>query len=411
VYAVIDLETTGLNPWRHDRIAEIAIVHVDADGTITDEWCTLVNPQRDLGPQRIHGIRAADARRAPTFAQLAPQIAALLQGRLLVAHNAAFDAPFLAHQFRQIGQPVPISRESRLCTMELAREFLPDSGRSLAACCATAGVPLENAHSALDDTRAAALLLGYYLRSAPTPPPWADQLADATQRPWPAMHNPNLPEVRRRTVDATEEHFLSRLVDRLPRVHAPVQADAYLALLDWALVDHRISATESDALVAAATGLHLGLAEVIELHNGYLAAIAAAALADGALTDPERHELDQVATLLGLPSSSIDTALANAHGVRVPRQRFVLAAGDTVVFTGDSVPPREELERIALDAGLTVGDLLTPETRLLVAADVDTMSVKARKAMTYGVPVVDLATFMEMVQAVPQNAAMRDGAD
>ncbi len=400
MYAVIDLETTGLNPWRHDRIAEIAIVHVDADGTITDEWCTLVNPQRDLGPQRIHGIRAADARRAPTFAQLAPQIAALLRGRLLVAHNASFDAPFLAHQFRLIGQPVPIRRDTRLCTMELARTYLPESGRSLAACCATAGVTLENAHSALDDTRAAALLLSYYVRTAGTPPPWADMLAEATRAAWPAMHNPDLPEVRRRTTDAPEEHFLSRLVDRLPRVHAPHQADAYLAMLDRVLVDHRISATESDALVAAAGALHLGRTEVIDLHSAYLADIASAALADGILSDADRRELDEVATLLGLPPASIDAALATAGSARIPRQRerFRLATGDTVVFTGDSVPPRDELERRAIDVGLVVGAAVTPDTRLLVAADVDTMSVKARKAMTLGIPVVDLPTFLEMVQ-------------
>ena len=71
MYAVIDLETTGLNPDRHDRIVEIAIVHVDAAGDITYEWSTLVNPHRDMGPQHIHGISAADARRAPSFAQVA----------------------------------------------------------------------------------------------------------------------------------------------------------------------------------------------------------------------------------------------------------------------------------------------------------------------------------------------------
>jgi DNA polymerase-3 subunit epsilon len=404
VYAVIDLETTGLNPWRHDRIAEIAIVHVDRDGTITDEWCTLVNPQRDLGPQRIHRIRAVDARRAPTFAQVAPQIADLLKGRLIVAHNAAFDAPFLAHQFRMIGQPVPIRRTLRLCTMELARTYLPESGRGLAACCATAGVTLENAHSALDDTRAAAQLLGYYLRTAGTPPPWADLVEEAARARWPAMVSAELAEVRRPTGDTAEEHFLSRLVDRLPRVHQPIQADSYLALLDWALVDRRISATESDALVAAAEAMHLGRGEVIALHHAYLAGIAQAALADGVVTDAERRELDEVATLLGLPPASIGAALASAAGVRIPRQRFALTAGDVVVFTGDSVPPREDLERHARDAGLEVGSAVTPETRLLVAADVDTMSVKARKAITFGVPVVDLPTFLEMVQAHPQVA-------
>jgi DNA polymerase-3 subunit epsilon len=64
-FAVVDVETTGLFPGSH-RVAEIAIVHVDPEGNVTDRWETLINPQRDLGPQRIHGIRAErSSRRQP----------------------------------------------------------------------------------------------------------------------------------------------------------------------------------------------------------------------------------------------------------------------------------------------------------------------------------------------------------
>ncbi|WP_433090310.1 hypothetical protein ACQP1P_40185 [Dactylosporangium sp. CA-052675] len=49
-------------------MVEIAIVHVDSRGDVESEWCTLVNPERDLGPQHIHGITAAEARVAPRFA-------------------------------------------------------------------------------------------------------------------------------------------------------------------------------------------------------------------------------------------------------------------------------------------------------------------------------------------------------
>lgn len=76
-YAVVDVETTGLFPGRHDRIAEIAIVQVDSDGQIEDTWATLINPGRDLGPQQIHGISASDARHAPTFNDIASLVAVL----------------------------------------------------------------------------------------------------------------------------------------------------------------------------------------------------------------------------------------------------------------------------------------------------------------------------------------------
>lgn len=52
--AVIDVETTGLSPWRHDRVVEIAIVVMSPNGMIETEYETLVNPNRDIGPSSIH---------------------------------------------------------------------------------------------------------------------------------------------------------------------------------------------------------------------------------------------------------------------------------------------------------------------------------------------------------------------
>ena len=76
-YAVVDLETTGLRPSWHDRIVEIGIVLLDPDGEQEVTWETLVNPQRDLGPQEVHGIAAADVLAAPTFADVAGPVADL----------------------------------------------------------------------------------------------------------------------------------------------------------------------------------------------------------------------------------------------------------------------------------------------------------------------------------------------
>jgi DNA polymerase III subunit epsilon len=403
VYAVIDLETTGLNPLRHDRIVEIAVVHVDAAGELTSEWSTLVNPSRDLGPQHIHGITAADARRAPSFAQVAPTIADLLRGRVVVAHNLAFDAPFLAHQFRALGVETPLSLETGLCTMMLAATFLPAAGRSLAACCAAAGVPLDRAHCALDDTRAAAMLLSHYIRAAGTPPPWAAILDACADARWPRLASAGaVRPVDRREPGSSGPSFLERLVDRLPRVPGPPVADRYLAVLDRALVDRHISETEADALVALAERLELSRSDVLELHRDYLDALGVAALADGVITGSEEQELRGVAALLGLPPSAVPDAI-NPDGVRVPRQparRFRLRRGDEVVFTGQTQSPREDLEHRARAAGLEIGFAVTRTTRLVVAADVDTMSGKARTARDYGIPIVGPATFDGFVAAM-----------
>src|SRR5215469_7308837 len=83
-YAIVDLETTGIHPGRHERVVEVAVVHVSASGDITGTWETLINPQRDLGPQRIHRVRAAHILRAPTFDQIGGALVELLRGRVVV---------------------------------------------------------------------------------------------------------------------------------------------------------------------------------------------------------------------------------------------------------------------------------------------------------------------------------------
>lgn len=98
-YTVVDLETTGLFPQQHDRILEIAIVTVSDAGQIEQEWSTLVNPQRDVGPTHIHGITAREVLDAPTFGEVAPQVIASLVDKTMVAHNARFDTSFLDYEF------------------------------------------------------------------------------------------------------------------------------------------------------------------------------------------------------------------------------------------------------------------------------------------------------------------------
>src|SRR5690606_1167318 len=135
MYAVIDVETTGLYPGGHDRVVEVAVVHLDNRGAVEDRWCTLVNPGRDLGAQHIHGIRTADVLDAPTFDEIAGRLARLLRGRSPVAHHLRFDLAFLRAEFGRLGVAVPLDVDLGLCTMRLAGRFLPHAGRSLAACC------------------------------------------------------------------------------------------------------------------------------------------------------------------------------------------------------------------------------------------------------------------------------------
>jgi DNA polymerase III epsilon subunit-like protein len=149
-FAVFDLETTGTA--HSSRIVEIALVKLDAQGRITEEWETLVNPAVPIPNAQIHGVSDSHVADAPAFVEIAGLLAAKLDGHVLVAHNLrAFDLPILQAHYAAIPS-VEIELGDGVDTM-------PRSGaRKLKDVCAQCGVELTDAdaHSAMGDTRALA---------------------------------------------------------------------------------------------------------------------------------------------------------------------------------------------------------------------------------------------------------------
>jgi DNA polymerase-3 subunit epsilon len=166
-FAVVDVETSGLSP-DHHRILQVAVVEVHGDGRVVDEWSTLLRPSLwRVGPRHVHGLTVRRLRRAPRLASVVPELVDRLDGRIVVAHNAAFDWAFLAHaleraRYRVADDPL------RLCTLELSRSLDPEREQShrLADVCQRHGVPLQQAHDALADARATALLLPHLLAAS-----------------------------------------------------------------------------------------------------------------------------------------------------------------------------------------------------------------------------------------------------
>jgi DNA polymerase III epsilon subunit family exonuclease len=172
-YAVVDVETTGLDP-STDRIVEVAVVRCDGSGRVLSEWSSLVQPDRDPGPTGVHGITTEDLESAPRFADLASDLAGLIEGTVVTAHNLAFDSRFLDVEWRRAGIALPVL--PGLCTLALDRSLNPGrpDGYSLAASAAAAGIAQPAAHRALADARVTAALLAALLSGLPT-----------SRRPWP----------------------------------------------------------------------------------------------------------------------------------------------------------------------------------------------------------------------------------
>ena len=399
-FAVIDVETTGLSYNAHHRIIEIGVVLLDSSLRPVRHWETLVNPNRDLGPTRVHGIRARDLRDAPEFGDIAHELADLLAGRILVAHNAMFDSGFVSAEYRRLGVRIGDLAPSSVCTMQLAPRVLRGVGRGLDACCAAAGITNERAHAALSDADATARLLGFLSRDDSVRAE-VDSRTPLQRPTFSAGPTPAARTLKRRAESLSPEcpgGWVSRIAASMPRDPVGPAEECYLAVLDRALDDRHLSGEEKLELVSVAESLSLDRAVVVGLHRRYLHTMRELALADGIVTADERAELDLVASQLGLTDGPVPDGHTSVAAEPTPA--ITLRRGDRVTFTGDTATPRSEWERLAREHGLDVGGV-TKKSALVVAADPDSMSGKAKKARDYGVPIVDEKAFAILLDSMP----------
>jgi ATP-dependent Lhr-like helicase len=400
-FCVVDVETTGFSPCLGDRIVEVAAVRITSTGTILDEWATLVNPARDLGATSVHGIVAEEILDAPAFSEVAGDLLGRLDRSVVAAHNHRFDWGFLVAEFARAGYKMPPL--PGVCTMALAsRVGAGAASRRLDACCEEFGIARDRPHSALDDARATAHLLAAYVdRVWQDGDPRLDALG-CDPLTWPAVL-PGIPPSGRcqpRLSSRPSERqgsYLRSLVERLDgRDAADADVAAYLDLLDRALQDRCLTGVEADELAATAAAWGLSTDAVSAAHRGYFAGLIRVALSDGVVTESERSDLDRVRRLLRLEPSDLDEAFDPSRPTTegTVAQQGALT-GLTVCFTGvlrsslDGDPiTRVMAERLAASAGLEVRDRVTKDLDLLVVADPDTESGKARRARTQGTRIV-----------------------
>ena len=148
-YVVLDLETTGGSPV-HDRITEIAAVRIE-NGQEVARWSTLVNPGTKISYfiENLTGISNEMVRTAPAFAEVAQHLLGLLDGAVLVAHNARFDHGFLQSEFARLDISL---RVKTLCTVRLSRLLYPQHrGHGLDAIMQRHGLASSARHRAMGD--------------------------------------------------------------------------------------------------------------------------------------------------------------------------------------------------------------------------------------------------------------------
>lgn len=150
MYIALDLETTGLSAEK-DKIIEIAAIKIDPDGTILEEYHSLVQPHVKLPKIIINltGITDQELEGAPTIDDIRDDVIAFIGDAPILGHSVQFDIDFLEASGIETGKTV-------LDTFQLAQTLLPnETSYSLEVLSDKFGLTHESKHRADDDTKVA----------------------------------------------------------------------------------------------------------------------------------------------------------------------------------------------------------------------------------------------------------------
>jgi DNA polymerase III epsilon subunit-like protein len=386
-WAAIDLETTGLDPNR-DRIVEVAVVRFRGDGVVTDEYCSLVNPQRRMGGNEIHQLTGPDVRDAPLFADVLPDLVRMLSGAIAIAHKMSFEDGFLAAEFGRLGRPglgVP-----GVCSLDTTRAQLQGKTFKLISLHKTfTNQWIEDPHTALGDARALAAMGSAMLSQTPT--------ALHYQGPPPVTAMPTSPSMRRiapRPVEVQSPR-LGDLARRFPRCSVEYQVDpqarqTYLAELRRVAEDEVITIDESARLEKLARRAGLTQQTMEAAHHQVWVELTSTNGEDPTSKSVLRRR-ERLAVNLGLRGSARlspeQAAQQDAEAVRPRPDRYLNKWRIGI----DPAPETAPLTELADRHGASVAKRLTSTVLWVAAADPDGNSVTLAKARELGLMVIPVA--------------------
>ena len=137
-----------------DRIVELAMIKIMPDGEEIEKT-RRINPEMHIPKETslIHGIYDEDVKDEPTFKQIAKSMAQFLEGCDLAGFNILkFDVPMLVEEFLRVKVDFEIDNRRLLDAQKIFH--LMEKRNLSAALKFYTGKTLENAHSAMADTRA-----------------------------------------------------------------------------------------------------------------------------------------------------------------------------------------------------------------------------------------------------------------
>lgn len=208
-FLAVDTETNGRGGDLCE-LTEVGAVLVGG-GELHDRFESLVRVERPLsrGIERFTGITQDMVDGAPAPVEVLRELAKLLEGRVLVAHSAGFDARVLTQAFERAGLDRP--SPPVLCTVAMARRFAPlVRRRGLAPLAEALGLDVGVTHRALPDALTCARVFCALFRKLCAAAP---SVADAVELVSPGRRRPSGSRSGRPKVPRGDRPDLSRLPD------------------------------------------------------------------------------------------------------------------------------------------------------------------------------------------------------
>lgn len=162
---VLDTETTGFYFGLGHRIIEVGAVRYE-NWEPVETFSRLVNPERKMsqGAIDVVGLGDDDLQDKPSFADIADELLAFVDGALMVAHNAPFDSTFVGMEMWLAGKHdprpnMPTLRNVWLDTFLLAKHHFYFGSNSLANIARKLHIRIGRSHRALNDVYVTAAVL------------------------------------------------------------------------------------------------------------------------------------------------------------------------------------------------------------------------------------------------------------
>lgn len=362
---------------QYEHLVEVAVITLTLAGEVS-EWHTLICPERDIHAESEHGLTSSDIAHAPSFQDIAGDLAEQIYGACVVGFGIANTLRIMTTDMYTAGIRSDLAENH----IDIYNIF---SKKGLAK----ANLPTEpdrSSPSLLQARTAMHLFIQFYehIDELGTPvacsgsiPPTSGRVLHRGRNNWNQMNH-------RVSVDLT----------------------SYIKLLQDIMEDGKIDPDEAEKMRKfEAEKFGMNSSAKITAKRAYIHNEIDKALEDEILDESEDIHLHNIARELHQGSDILDRRLRQfkMHEIEIEP----LSHGTLVVRTGVLQSMNEsDIDQILSEHGFNVHGNVNKKVQLIVAADLESNSSKARKAREYGIPFYPLEKLNNLYPNKPLRAIL-----